>query len=131
MAESDGTGLKEKKRILFAEDDDAIGTMLEKILQQRYEVYRAKSGTEVLALAPKVKPNLVMLDVMMPAPDGYVTAQRLRTLPDMKNVSIIFLTAKSGAMDVVRGIQSGARFYVTKPFKMDDLLAKVRKALGE
>src|SRR5687767_16009070 len=101
LAESDGTGLKPKKRILFAEDDDAIAVMLLKILEQRYEVHRAKSGTEVLALAPKLKPNLVILDVMMPAPDGYVTAQRLRLIPEMKNVSIIFLTAKGGAMDVV------------------------------
>jgi DNA-binding response OmpR family regulator len=131
LADSNSSAPKEKKRILFAEDDDAIATMLVKILEQRYEVHRAKSGTEVLALAPQVKPNLVLLDVMMPAPDGYTTAQRLRLLPEMKSVSIIFLTAKGGAMDVVKGIQSGARFYVTKPFKMDDLLSKVKKALGE
>jgi DNA-binding response OmpR family regulator len=131
LAATEGSEQKAKKRILFAEDDDSIAIMLQKILEQRYEVHRAKSGTEVLAMAPKIKPQLVLLDVMMPAPDGYATAQRLRLMPDMKNVSIIFLTAKGGAMDVVKGIQSGARFYVTKPFKMEDLLAKVKKALGE
>jgi two-component system response regulator AtoC/two-component system nitrogen regulation response regulator NtrX len=131
LAGTDSPEQKSRKRVLFAEDDDAIALMLLKILEQRYEVHRAKSGREVLELAPRVKPNLVILDVMMPAPDGYATAQGLRAMPDMKNVSIIFLTAKGGAMDVVKGIQSGARFYVTKPFKMDELLAKVRKALGE
>jgi DNA-binding response OmpR family regulator len=120
-----------KKRIVIAEDDDAIGTMVAKILEVRYEVHRCRSGTEALAIADRVKPHLALLDVMMPGLDGYVTAQRLKLLPGMKNLAIVFLTAKSGPMDVVKGIQSGARFYVSKPFKMDELLTKVRKALGE
>jgi len=120
-----------KKRILIAEDDDAIGAMLEKILEVRYVVHRCKSGTEALAIADRVKPHLALLDVMMPGLDGYSTAQRLKLLPGLKNIAIVFLTAKSGPMDVVKGIQAGARFYVAKPFKMEELLGKVRKALGE
>jgi DNA-binding response OmpR family regulator len=120
-----------KKRILIAEDDGAIATMLVKILDVRYEVHRANSGTEALALADRVKPHLALLDVMMPGLDGYATAQQLRLLPGLKSVAIIFLTAKSGPMDVVKGIQAGARFYLAKPFKIDELLAKVKKALGE
>jgi DNA-binding response OmpR family regulator len=120
-----------KKRILIAEDDPAIATMLLKILDPRYEVHHADSGTAALALADRVKPHLALLDVMMPGLDGYATAQRLRLLPGLKNVAIVFLTAKSGPMDVVKGIQAGARFYLAKPFKIDELLAKVKKALGE
>jgi DNA-binding response OmpR family regulator len=120
-----------KKRILIAEDDAAIATMLVKILDVRYEVHRADSGTEALAIADRVKPHLALLDVMMPGLDGYSTAQRLRLLPGLKSIAIVFLTAKSGPMDVVKGIQSGARFYLAKPFKIDELLAKVKKALGE
>ena len=120
-----------KKRILIAEDDDAIGSMLAKILEAKYEVHRCSSGTEALAIADRVRPHLALLDVMMPGLDGYATAQRMKLLPGLKNVAIVFLTAKSGPMDVVKGIQSGARFYISKPFKMDELLAKVRKALGE
>jgi DNA-binding response OmpR family regulator len=122
---------KDKKRILVAEDDESIATMLARILSVRYEVHRARDGKEALALADRIRPNLILLDVMMPGLDGYTTAQQIRLLPALKNVSIIFLTAKGGAMDVVKGIQVGARFYVTKPFKMDDLLSKVKKALGE
>jgi DNA-binding response OmpR family regulator len=122
---------KEKKRILIAEDDESIAIMLVKILGVRYEVHRAQDGKQALAIADRVRPNLILLDVMMPGLDGYATAQQIRSIPALKNVSIIFLTAKGGAMDVVKGIQSGARFYVTKPFKMDDLLSKVKKALGE
>lgn len=121
----------QKKRIIIAEDDDAIGSMLAKILEAKYEVHRCTSGTEALAIADRVRPHLALLDVMMPGLDGYATAQRLKLLPGLKNVAIVFLTAKSGPMDVVKGIQSGARFYISKPFKMDELLAKVRKALGE
>ena len=122
---------KNKKRVLVVEDDDAIATLLQKMLETRYEVQRTRNGNEALALVKGYVPNLVLLDVMMPGLDGYATAQQLRLLPHLKTLPIIFLTAKGGAMDVVKGIQSGARFYVTKPFKMDDLLAKVRKALGE
>jgi DNA-binding response OmpR family regulator len=120
-----------RKRILIAEDDPSIAAMLVKILEVRYEVHRANSGTEALAVADRVKPQLALLDVMMPGLDGYATAQRLRLLPGLKSVAIVFLTAKSAPMDVVKGIQAGARFYLAKPFKIDELLAKVRKALGE
>ena len=122
---------KEKKRILIAEDDETIASMLVRILGVRYEVHRAQDGKQAVALADRIRPNLVLLDVMMPGLDGYATAQHIRSIPSLKNVSVIFLTAKGGAMDVVKGIQSGARFYVTKPFKMDDLLSKVKRALGE
>lgn len=122
---------QKKKRILVAEDDESIATMLVRVLSPKYEVHRAMDGRQAVALAEKVKPQLLMLDVMMPGLDGYAAAQQMRLLPGLNSVPIIFLTAKGGAMDVVKGIQSGARFYVTKPFKMDDLLGKVRKALGD
>ena len=131
MSAGNASETKDKKRILVAEDDESIATMLVRILSVRYEVHRAQDGKQALALADRIRPNLILLDVMMPGLDGYATAQQIRLIPTLKNVSIIFLTAKGGAMDVVKGIQSGARFYVTKPFKMDDLLAKVKKALGE
>jgi DNA-binding response OmpR family regulator len=126
-----GSGQETKKRVLVVEDDDSIATMLVKMLAQKYEVERARDGAEGLAAADRFHPQLVILDVMMPGLDGYAVAQRMRLVPTLKNVSIIFLTAKGGPMDVVKGIQSGARFYVSKPFKMDDLMGKVRKALGE
>jgi PleD family two-component response regulator len=91
---------KEKKRILIAEDDESIATMLVRILGVRYEVHRAQDGKQALAMADRVRPNLVLLDVMMPGLDGYTTAQQIRMIPSLKSVSIIFLTAKGAAMDV-------------------------------
>jgi DNA-binding response OmpR family regulator len=120
-----------RRRIVVAEDDPAIATMLQKVLSQHYDVVLAKDGHQAIALAlTPPKPALLMLDVMMPGLDGHGVATEVRKSPELKSVPIIFLTAKSSATDVIKGIQSGARHYITKPFKIDDVLAKVKKVLG-
>jgi DNA-binding response OmpR family regulator len=120
-----------RRRIVVAEDDPAIATMLQKVLSQHYDVVMAKDGHQAIALAlTPPKPSLLMLDVMMPGLDGHGVAAEVRKSPELKSVPIIFLTAKSSASDVIKGIQSGARHYITKPFKIDDVLAKVKKVLG-
>jgi len=120
-----------RKRIVVAEDDPAIALMLEKMLSKTYDVSLARDGHQAIALAvTPPRPALVMLDVMMPGIDGLGVAAELRKMPELKSVPIIFLTAKSGATDVIKGIQVGARHYITKPFKIDEVLAKVKKVLG-
>jgi DNA-binding response OmpR family regulator len=120
-----------RRRIVIAEDDPAIATMLEKVLAPLYDVSIAHDGNAALVLASKPpRPALLLLDVMMPGLDGHGVAAEVRKSAELKSVPIIFLTAKSGATDVIKGIQSGARHYITKPFKIDDVLAKVKKALG-
>lgn len=105
--------------------------MLEKLLSQQYEVSVAHDGRQALLLAAKPpRPALLLLDVMMPGLDGLGVAAEVKKNPELKSVPIIFLTAKTGATDVIKGIQSGARHYITKPFKLDEVLAKVKKALG-
>lgn len=120
-----------KRRILVVEDDEAIGKMLVKVLGTRYAVEHAVDGPHAVALASKNPPDLIMLDVMMPGLDGFATAKQLKTLPSLRHVPIIFLTAKAQPGDVIKGIQAGARHYLTKPFKVDELLTKVKKTLGE
>jgi DNA-binding response OmpR family regulator len=116
---------------VIAEDDPAIASMLEKVLAPHYDVSVANDGQRALALAlTPPRPALLLLDVMMPRLDGLQVAAECRKHPELKSVPIIFLSAKSGAPDVIKGIQSGARHYITKPFKIDDVLAKVKKALG-
>lgn len=120
-----------RRRIVVAEDDPAIAAMLTKVLSQHYDVSVAHDGKQALALAlQSPRPALLMLDVMMPGLDGLGVAAEIKKDPQLKSIPIIFLTAKSGATDVIKGIQSGARHYITKPFKLDDVLAKVKKALG-
>jgi DNA-binding response OmpR family regulator len=120
-----------RKRVVIAEDDPAIAAMLEKMLSKTYDVSVARDGHQAIALAATPpRPSLLMLDVMMPGIDGHGVAAELRKMPELKSVPIIFLTAKSSATDVIKGIQSGARHYITKPFKIDDVLSKVKKVLG-
>ena len=120
-----------RRRIVIAEDDPSIAMMLEKVLAPFYDVVVAHDGKSALALANKPpRPALLMLDVMMPGLDGHGVAAEIRKSAELKGVPIIFLTAKGAATDVIKGIQSGARHYITKPFKIDDVLAKVKKTLG-
>lgn len=120
-----------RRRIVIAEDDPAIAAMLHKVLSPLYDVVVAHDGKTALSLATQTpRPALLMLDVMMPGLDGHGVAAEMKKHPELKAVPIIFLTAKSSATDVIKGIQSGARHYITKPFKIDDVLTKVKKALG-
>jgi DNA-binding response OmpR family regulator len=119
-----------RKRILVAEDDPTISTMLERVLRAEFDVTVTADGQHALAAAQQLTPHLMLLDVMMPGLDGLEVARRARELPNLKRVPIIFLTAKSAPLDVVRGIQHGAKHYIIKPFKIDDVLEKVRKAVS-
>lgn len=119
-----------KKRILIADDDPAISRLLERVLERDFDVICASDGGGALALADQLKPQLLILDVMMPGMDGFVLAQKIRLIPHLRQVPIIFLTARDGPLDTIKGIQAGARHYLTKPFKIDDLVSKVRKTLG-
>lgn len=119
-----------KKRVLVADDDPSISRLLERVLAREFDVVTTSDGLGALALATKIRPQLMILDVMMPGLDGFQLAQRLRAVPELKNVPIIFLTARDGPLDTIKGIQAGARHYMTKPFKIDDLITRVKKILG-
>jgi DNA-binding response OmpR family regulator len=119
-----------KKRILVADDDPSISRLLERVLAREYDVATTSDGLGALNLATQIRPQLMILDVMMPGLDGFQLAQKMRGVPELKNVPIIFLTARDGPLDTIKGIQSGARHYMTKPFKIDDLTTRVKKILG-
>jgi len=125
------TEAAKKRRILVAEDDPSISMMIAKVLSQHYDVVVVNDGKAALAKAAEAPaPDLLLLDVMMPGLDGHGVAAAVRKLPGMKAIPIIFLTAKTGPAEVIKGIQSGARHYLTKPFKIDELLLRVKKVLG-
>ncbi len=119
-----------KKRILVADDDPSISRLLERVLITEFDVVTASDGNAALALAEQIRPQLFILDVMMPGMDGFQLAGKIRLVRELKNVPIIFLTARDGPLDTIKGIQAGARHYMTKPFKIDDLLSKVKKILS-
>jgi DNA-binding response OmpR family regulator len=118
----------EKNKILLAEDDPNLGTLLQEYLEAKnYSVKLAKNGKEGYDLFCKQDYDLCLLDVMMPLKDGFTLAKEIRM--SNKQVPIIFLTAKSMKEDTIEGFNAGADDYITKPFSMEELLARIQAVL--
>ena len=114
-------------KILVIEDEEEIIRLLTfRFEQEGYEVLSAYNGVEGLRILQQESPNLVVLDVMMPRMNGWETCKRIRQYSD---VPIIMLTALGQETDLVRGLELGADDYVTKPFSLAELVARVRAAL--
>jgi diguanylate cyclase (GGDEF)-like protein len=118
------------EQILVVDDDPDIARFVEVNLRSAgYDVAVAGDGEEALEKAGDMRPDLVLLDVMMPRIDGFEVAQRLRKNPQTANTSIIMLTAKALSADKVTGLQAGADDYIIRPFDPIELLARVKGTL--
>jgi PleD family two-component response regulator len=117
-----------KKTVILAVDDNGINLrLLRSILEpQGYRTVTALNAEQAFDLLEKEKPELILLDVMMPAMDGFETARRIRKSPDLKSIPIIFLTSLNETEDIVKGFGAGGVDYVTKPFNPPELLARIR-----
>jgi CheY-like chemotaxis protein len=117
-------------KILVVEDDMDLLQMVKTMLQGVGEITLARDGQEALDLLKNgFRPDVIVTDLMMPRVDGLTLAKTLKNDPNIGNIPLVMLTAKSGPMDMITGINAGARHYVTKPFKAADLIDKVKKAL--
>jgi DNA-binding response OmpR family regulator len=124
--------MNDPPRIVIVEDDPGIAQLLSRFLRQRYEVEIAIDGVAGLALLLRPPPpDLVIADVMMPKMNGFTMIQKMREQLTTARPPVIFLTARDTPADIVKGIQAGARHYLTKPVRLDDLDKKVLKALGK
>jgi len=123
-------GRLDGKRILVVEDDDALRQILVHSLGGWYAVYQASDGLAALQLLRQIPaPDLIVCDVMMPRLDGFAFARRMRESRELARVPLIFLTAKTDTSSIIEGINSGARHYLPKPFKIAELLDRVKKIL--
>jgi two-component system, OmpR family, response regulator len=114
--------------ILLAEDDENLGTLLNTFLKNKgYQVQLARNGKSALEKFNNGNYDFLVLDVMMPEMDGFTVAQEVREVD--KNVPILFLTAKSMKEDKLKGFSIGADDYLTKPFSMEELVARIEAIL--
>jgi two-component system, OmpR family, alkaline phosphatase synthesis response regulator PhoP len=119
------------KKILVADDEPNIVTALEFLLQRDgYEVLIARNGEEALQLIESDRPDLVLLDVMMPVRSGYDVCRQIRERPDLGRTKVVMLSAKGRDVEVSKGLALGADLYVTKPFSTRDLMDKIKALLA-
>ncbi|AOF80535.1 response regulator [Methyloversatilis sp. RAC08] len=117
-------------KILIADDEPNILISLEFLMKREgYEVSVARDGIEALAAIAATRPDLVLLDVMMPGKTGFEVCQEVRAQDALKDIRILMLTAKGRDTDVAKGLALGADAYVTKPFSTRELVQKVRSML--
>ena len=120
------------KKIVLAEDEPQIARLIEfKLKKEGYDVTWRENGEEALQAIKAEKPNLILLDVMMPVMDGYEVLRRLKEDENLKSIPVIMLTARAQEKDVVKGIDMGAEDYITKPFHPAELLARVKRILAK
>jgi len=121
---------KGRKRILVVDDEkDLVDLISYNLKRNGFDALIARDGNEALEIATREKPDLVLLDLMLPGIDGTEVARRLKNNADTSTIPIIMLTAKSEETDVVVGLTLGADDYVTKPFSMKILLARMTSVL--
>ncbi len=120
------------KRILFVEDDDALaGVYLVRLQSEGFDVKRVSNGEEALAAAVSFKPDLILLDIMMPKVSGFDVLDILRNTPEAGNVKIVVLTALSQENDKKRAEELGADDYIVKSqVVITDVIARIKKHLG-
>jgi len=119
-----------KEKIMVVDDSPTeLKIMTEPFLPKGYNVITAMDGEEAIKMAEIEKPNLIVLDVIMPKMNGFQVCRKIKTTPELKDIKIILLTSKNQESDEFWGLKQGADAYMTKPFKGDELLAKAESLL--
>jgi DNA-binding response OmpR family regulator len=115
----------DRAQILLADDNADMRDYLRRLLATNYEVTAAADGEKALAAARRARPDLILTDVMMPRLDGFGLLRKLRDDPELRDVPVIFLSARAGDEATVKGLQKGADDYLVKPFSARELRARV------
>ncbi|NRT77216.1 winged helix-turn-helix domain-containing protein [Clostridium beijerinckii] len=118
------------EKILIVDDEEHIVELLHfNLVNAGYEVLSANNGIDAVKIAKAEKPSLLLLDLMLPGMDGFDVCKEIKRDPEMKKTSIIMLTAKGEELDKILGLELGADDYITKPFSVRELLARVKAVL--
>lgn len=120
------------KEILIVDDDPGVAVAIQFLMEQQgHRVMIAQRGEDALDLIYKYKPNLVLLDIMLPGISGWEVCEIIRLNPNYRNIKIVFLTARGTEVEIAKGLALGADAYITKPFSNDKLVAGVNALLED
>jgi two-component system alkaline phosphatase synthesis response regulator PhoP len=120
----------QKNRILIVDDEpDIVQALQTRLEQENFECLTAYDGNGGLELARAQKPDLIILDIMLPSLDGYKVCRLLKFQKELQRIPIIMLTARDKTEDRLLGEQTGVDYYMTKPFSMDKLVATIKQFL--
>lgn len=122
--------MPENKILVVDDDDDFRNLLVEALEMEKYKVLPAQDGFVCLELAKKEKPDLIVLDVMMPKMDGYQTCMKLQQDPELASIPVLMLTAKTQTVDKFMGLFAGAVEYMCKPVKIQAFLETVKVLLS-
>jgi DNA-binding response OmpR family regulator len=118
------------KKVLIVDDEPGIIVALQFLMEQNgYATVVAFSGEEAMEAVARHRPDLILLDIMLPVVDGFEVCQRVRENPDWNHIRIVLVTALGNEANVTKGLDLGADAYVTKPFANADLVAQVKELL--
>jgi CheY-like chemotaxis protein len=119
-------------KILIAEDERDIRDLVAFTLRfAGHEVFAATNGEEALEMAPNVNPDLILMDVRMPRMTGYEACKAMKQNPDLKDIPVVFLSAKGQENEIQQGLEAGAEKYLLKPFAPDQLTTQVKEILAK
>jgi DNA-binding response OmpR family regulator len=120
-----------KTKVLICDDDPLLLELMEFRLQAKgYEVVKAADGAEALSLVGGERPDIVVLDAMMPKSDGFEVLARIKNDPDLSAIPVVMLTARKGEKDIVSALEKGADDYLVKPFIPEELLARLARLVS-
>ena len=123
--------MRGRPKVLIADDEPSIVTALEFLLARRgYDVRAATDGEEALALVASYRPDILLLDVMMPKKSGFEVCRQVRERPDLHPIRIVMLSAKGRDADVRKGVSLGADRYLAKPFSIRELIETLDNVCG-
>ncbi|MFC1607311.1 two-component system response regulator [Candidatus Latescibacterota bacterium] len=121
---------QQKKSILSIDDNEMMLELLEGILfNSEFKLYTSSDPNNGIRLAKKIKPDIILVDIMMPKMNGFMVSKVLKLNPETKNIPILFITSLNTKEDLLKAINSGGIDYIVKPFNSSDLLTRIRKIL--
>jgi two-component system OmpR family response regulator len=119
-----------KKRLLIVDDEPQIRMLLKEFLSETFDVELAANGKEALLLARSYKPNVILMDIMMPELDGVSTVQKLRQDDHTRHIPVLMLTAANTSQERIRAFNFGADDFISKPFEVDELVSRINAKLN-